>query len=397
MKPYVIYWNNIPAPYMVERFNSVAQRGNLEFEAWFSSRTKSDRSWTVDESSWNFRYQWLPHLGGQKSPVILPSPLLTRRAPDLWVSLYGNATFVLGWMIARTRASRTAFWSEVTFDAWVRRRVWKERLKSAIFPRADAILTAGKDGATFAHRYGAVAERVFEVPHVVDFEYYAGKSMLTEAARARVRQELGIHGTCFIYVGRLWFGKGLRYLLEAFAQVKDQTAGDVTLLLVGDGVDEVALRDECQARNLDRVIFAGFHQADTLPHYYAASDVFVFPTLGDPFGMVVLEAMACGLPVIATTASGEIGERVVDGVNGFLVPPADSELLRERMVLLARDPEVRRRMGSASVQKVSGQAPEMWAAAFEQAVEQILAMPPVRDGLPARALRLRGSIGSRVR
>ena len=55
----IVYWNNIPAPYMVERFNAVAKRRNLEFEAWFSARTEDDRSWSVNEESWNFRWRYL--------------------------------------------------------------------------------------------------------------------------------------------------------------------------------------------------------------------------------------------------------------------------------------------------------------------------------------------------
>jgi glycosyltransferase involved in cell wall biosynthesis len=163
----------------------------------------------------------------------------------------------------------------------------------------------------------------------------------------------------------------------------------VSLLLVGDGLDEGFLRGRVRANGLQNVVFCGFQHDDVLPRYYAASDVFVFPTLGDPFGMVVLEAMACGLPVIATTASGEIGERVVDGVNGFLVPPASSDQLVDRMELLAREHELRRRMGRASLEKVAGQSPQQWAESFEQAIASIVAMPPARYSKTASRLGTR--------
>jgi glycosyltransferase involved in cell wall biosynthesis len=167
----------------------------------------------------------------------------------------------------------------------------------------------------------------------------------------------------------------LTYLLDAFERLQRTTPTDVSLLLVGDGVDEELLRARAAEKRLANVVFADFHDADSLPSLYAAADVFVFPTLGDPFGMVVPEALACSLPVIATTASGEIHDRVVDGLNGFIVPPGDSDALSERMQVLAQDPERRRAMAEASRLRVEGQSPDQWAQAFESAISRTLDLP----------------------
>jgi colanic acid/amylovoran biosynthesis glycosyltransferase len=205
------------------------------------------------------------------------------------------------------------------------------------------------------------------------------------AERHSLRRALGVRGVTFAYVGRLYLQKGLSFLVDAFAALQTRESQEVSLMIVGDGPDEAVLRSRCETKKLRNVTFCGFQDAETLPRFYAASDAFVFPTLGEPFGLVVLEAMASGLPVIATTTSGEITSRVIDGVTGFLVPPADSGALLERMTLLARDSDLRQRMSAASVAKVSGQTPDLWAEAFEQAIEKILSMPRVRDP------RLRGS------
>ncbi len=381
----VVYWNNIPAPYMVERFNAVAERRNLEFEAWFSARTESDRSWAVEEARWHFPFQYLRAVRSGTWALALPNPLIVDAVPDVLVSLYAGLDFLAGAAVARRRGARTAFWVEVTFDAWIRRRRWKEALKSRVLPAADAILTAGKDGRAFARQYGVKDDRIHCIPHVIDFDHYARGADVPPARREDFRRELGIRGVTFAYVGRIWTGKGLDYLVDAFASLQRQDAGEVSLLLVGDGRDEELLRTRARERALRNVIFTGFQTEEALPRFYAASDVFVFPTLGDPFGMVVLEAMACGLPVIATTASGEIEERVEDGKNGFLVPPADSGALLACMTSLLGDPELRRRMGRASAEKVAGQTPELWADAFESAIEKILAMPRARDTRPRRS------------
>jgi glycosyltransferase involved in cell wall biosynthesis len=373
MKPRVVYWNNMPTPYMVERFNAAASNRNFDFEAWFSTRVAAHRTWNVDESTWRFRYRYLPSIGRGEHPLAFPAPLLGSEAPDLVVSLYASTAFLFGWRLARLRGARTAFWAEVTFDSWVRRRRWKETLKKIVLPRADAILTAGRDGADFVKRYGVPDDRIFIVPHVIDFERYAQASAITPGERQRIRDRLGLHGTTFVYVGRLWRGKGVAYLIDAFASLQRTTTAEVSLLLVGDGPDEEWLRTRCEEERTDNVAFAGFHQADTLPALFAAGDVFVFPTLGDPFGMVVPEAMACGLPVISTSAAGELHDRVIDCVNGFVVAPADSAALVAPMRRLVDDPELLRAMSDAARRTVEGQRPEMWAEAFDHAVTSILA------------------------
>jgi glycosyltransferase involved in cell wall biosynthesis len=375
----VVYWNNIPAPYMVERFNAVERRGNLDFEVWFSARTEHDRSWTVDESDWRFPFRYLPAFDRGEAAVAFPTPLVRGPRPDLLVSLYAGIGYTAGSTLARVRGARTAFWVEVTYDAWVQRKRWKEAVKSHILPRADGILTAGSDGRAYARKYGAREDRIHIVPHVIDFERLSREARLSVTEREALRTELGIRGVAFMYVGRLWEGKGLTYLLDAFRNLQQRRTDDVSLVLVGDGVDEEALRARARLDQLENIIFCGFQQGHVLARLYAAADVFVFPTLGDPFGMVVLEAMGCGLPVIATTASGEIADRVVDSVNGFLVPPRDSGKLLESMTMLAHDADLRRRMGSASVNLVAGQAPEAWAVAFEEAVDAIVSMPRIRD------------------
>lgn len=102
------------------------------------------------------------------------------------------------------------------------------------------------------------------------------------------------------------------------------------------------------------------------------ADVFVFPTLGDPYGLVVDEAMACGLPVISTSAAGEIRDRIEQGVNGYIVPPEDSASLADSMLKLAQDGELRERMGRISAEKIQGHTPEQWAKDFERIVDALL-------------------------
>lgn len=374
-RPRLVYWNNIPTPYLEERFNAIARRGNLDFEAWFSARSNASRSWPVDEGAWEFKYHYLPDpiRGFRGHHVSLPTQL--RHPPDLLVSLHAGPVFVVGSELARALGARTAFWIVKTSGSWVRRRGWKELLKRRLLPRADAILTAGSDGRDYAVQYGVDPDRIFILPHAVDVHHFSNGRRDRATSREATRRSLGLTGTTFVYVGRLWRLKGLDFLVDAFTTLQRRTTTEVSLLLVGDGIDEDRYRRLCAERGLRNAFFTGFVPKPRLPELYAAADAFVFPTLGDPWGLVVDEAMASSLPVLSTSAAGEIRDRVQDGVDGFIVPPADSPALADRMELLARDPQRRERMGRAAARKIAGHTPERWAVDFEDRAERILALP----------------------
>jgi glycosyltransferase involved in cell wall biosynthesis len=369
-RPRVVYWNNIAAPYMVDRFNALADRGVLDFEAWFSRRTNPDRSWDVDPRSWRFRHRILAReVAGRQGPAI-PWPLFRPWRPDLLVSLYAEPSFVAGWVAARARRIPIAFWCEVTYDSWVKRRAWKSRLRRTMFQSAAGIVTAGDDGRRFAVAAGAEPARVHILPHVTDAAFFRDSTRTAMAGRDDVRARLGLRGTTFLYVGRLHRQKGVGELLCAFERVCGQAPGEMSLLLVGDGPEEARLRAHAAAAGLN-VVFAGFQQRPQLPALYAAADVFVFPTLGDPYGLVVDEALASGLPVIATTSCGELRTRVVEGDNGTLVPPGDSTALAQAMVSATGGPPpgVRRSLLPAGLNESS---PETWARDFEQIAMELI-------------------------
>ena len=358
---------------MVERFNALADRGNLDFEAWFNERLASDRSWIVDERSWRFRYRYMPSFRVGRWHLRFPLPLLGRRPPDVLVSLYAEPSFLVGWAIARARNRLTMFRMLATFDTWVKRRWWKETIKRFIFRRVDGVETPGSQAREYAKKYNAPDDRIFYARHTVDVEHFVAARAAALPEREQFRAQLGLKGVTFVYVGRLWWGKGVNYLLDGFAEVQRRLKdSEVSLLLLGDGADEKKLREQCRLNGIRNVIFAGFKQKPELPRYCVAADVFVFPTLGDPYGVVVDEAMACSLPIISTSEAGEIRDRVEEGINGYVVPAHNSGALADRMEQVAHSPEGRARMGAASFEKIKDHTAEGWAKDFEYAIEQVV-------------------------
>jgi glycosyltransferase involved in cell wall biosynthesis len=135
--------------------------------------------------------------------------------------------------------------------------------------------------------------------------------------------------SCFrvIYVGRMELIKGVHYLLQAFAELN---LPEAELWLVGPALPEIepffrlykgAYRHFGEIRHAE------------LPQYYGASTLTVLPSISDGFGLVILEAMACGLPVVATDHTGA-ADLIEDGIHGFIVPIRDVKALKDRLVYL---------------------------------------------------------------
>jgi FkbM family methyltransferase len=262
----------------------------------------------------------------------------------------------------------------------VRRTWWKEAAKAFLFRSADAAQVhtapphaggqydAPSDAVQYARRYGFRPDRAFTVGLSVDANRYASGA----GERDRFRARIGAKGCLFLYVGRYWRGKGLPVLLEAFREARRLDPA-ISLLTVGNGEDEQALR--LAAPEIAGLTVWSFVPERELISAYAAADVFVFPSLGDPFGMVIEEAHAAGLPVITTDAVGDVRQRVIDGVNGFVVPAGQAAALAERMVILAADRRLRTMMGARGAARVRAWGHERWADDVERFVRASLAIP----------------------
>jgi glycosyltransferase involved in cell wall biosynthesis len=155
-----------------------------------------------------------------------------------------------------------------------------------------------------------------------------------------------------LYAGRLLRIKGVHHLLGAFLRVLARFPL-ARLLIVGDGEEGQDLQTSARRLGLGpRVAFLGSLPHEDVIRCMRAADVFVLPSLVESFGIVLLEAMSCGLPVVASRVMG-IPYLVEDGLNGFLVPPTDEEVLADRITALLSDPDLRARMGEQNRSKAA--------------------------------------------
>jgi glycosyltransferase involved in cell wall biosynthesis len=332
----------------------------------------------------------------------LPGPLPgMHRTPTSWslmralvrgrhecvvASLTGRGTLLAAFLYARV--------ARVPFVLWV--GIWSHPetlfhrisrpVTRSLFRNADALVVYGSHVAAYVEQESGRSDRIFVAVQSVENKLFRDG----EPAFARVARGLraGVLEACF--VGRLEPEKGLDILVRALSL----TPEGITLTVVGSGGAEPELAALAESLGVsDRVRFAGRISQEKLPGLLRSADCLILPSVSTPrvretWGLVVNEAMNCGLPVIASDAVGAAaGGLVVNGETGLVVPERDPAALAVALEALADDPDRRAAMGRAAFARVLDWNVEAAADAFVQA----LSIGPIHrvrtpdDARPARA------------
>ena len=206
--------------------------------------------------------------------------------------------------------------------------------------------------------YQADTRRVVIVPPGVD----TGRFYPIPADEAREFIGVPLCGRMILFVGRIEPLKGLEVLFQAISMMRKRGAlidESFCLTVIGGEPDassetmsaEMArlqsLRDQSGLQDL--ITFLGKRDQETLPYYYSAAEVVVVPSFYESFGMVALEAMACGTPVVASQVGG-LAFLIQDGVTGYTVPVEDPQALSDRLVTLLQDGQIRQQMGQRAAE-----------------------------------------------
>jgi glycosyltransferase involved in cell wall biosynthesis len=191
---------------------------------------------------------------------------------------------------------------------------------------ADFILTPSSSAKESLIKGGLNKQKVIQIPYGVDLSLFRPEQMYKRSGRFTV-----------LYVGAITARKGLKYLLEAFTGSK---LHDAELILIGG----MAGGKELLKRYEGNYTYLPFLHHEELVRFYQQADLFVFPSLLDSFGMVVIEAMACGTPVVVSENTG-VKDAVRDGIDGYVVPIRDVQALKQRIGYLYEHREKIEEMG----------------------------------------------------
>jgi glycosyltransferase involved in cell wall biosynthesis len=300
--------------------------------------------------------------------------------------LGGRLSILEAWFAARASGTPFVLWTGL----WEHPQTFFHRLTRPVvrhlYRSANALVVYGPHIAAAVEAESGRSTRVYQAPNSVDNRAF--RRVVPPERIAQLRRELELsEGPTAIFVGRLEPEKGIDLLLGAARA----TPSRANVVIVGSGSLESELRQLTERLDIGSVVrFTGYVENIELAAYLDASDFLVLPSITtprfkEPWGLVLNEAMNRGRPVIASSAVGAVaGGLVVDHGTGVVFPEGDEAALAAAIDQLARDEELRARLGAEAKRHVVGWSIEKMVAGFREAVETVLADGAHRDGRLSR-------------
>jgi 1,2-diacylglycerol 3-alpha-glucosyltransferase len=360
MRRRLVIVTEIISPYRIPLFNELAKHPRIDLHVIFLAATDPGlRQWQVYKEEIRFSYNILPswrkRIGSYN--VLLNSGVgraLRSAAPQ--AILCGGYNYVASWQaLGWANARRTPFllWSESNLQDQRRGHSLVEFLKDKFIRRCAVFVVPGQSARQYLLSRNVKDERIFTAVNAVDNALFAAAAGEARRHESESRAQCGLPDRYILFVGRLVEEKGVLDLLSAYAKLDAQLRRDVGLVFVGDGAERTKLRQRAESISPGVVRFPGFAQREQLGTYYAMAEMMILPTHTDPWGLVVNEAMACGLPVIVSRAAGCAVDLVKENWNGLVVPTGDIPALAAAIARLLADRSECARMGANSMELIS--------------------------------------------
>ena len=365
---------NILTPYRVPVYRALAG-DDLHWRIFTNAETEFDRSWSVDAfaldvervASLSIRRSFA--FGGrhasQRTTTHLPVGLLAslrRFSPDVVVSAELGPRTALAWLYCRAFGVPLVIWSYHSRASATCGRGLRA-LRQTLLGAADAVVGMGAQARCVLRDYGVADAKLFDAPnaHHVESLRAALDGAEPDALRNWLVESQGLRTRLALVVGRLVPAKGIGPLLAAWDRVPEAVRAQSSLLFLGDGPLAPAIARAARRRDRGEIVQLPAVAPPEVASFYAAADLLVFPSLGDPWGLVVNEAMACATPVLCSIRAGCCDDLIVAGENGWIVDPTDSSALGEALHKALEHPD-REQLGARARQTVAPYTPERLAS-----------------------------------
>jgi glycosyltransferase involved in cell wall biosynthesis len=344
-----------PTPYRSPLFDRIAAREEIDLTVIYAAETVIDRSWSVEHEHSSLFLKGVRIPGAR--PLIRHDYPVTPGIASALKRLRPDVVVVTGWSMFASQAA----------IAWARRNGvpylllvsshdagpkpgWRRAVKSTVVPRvvrpAAGALVLGSLAASSLVAHGLAPEKIWRFANTIDVVDWGRHVDALAPLRDEIRGSLGAgrDSVIVLSVGRLSPEKGLDTLIDALATIGDPR---VRLVVAGTGDERQALEKRAVAAGLTTT-FLGAVPWEQLREVYVASDVFALLSRHEPWGVVVNEAAATGLPLVLSDRVGAAHDLVREGENGFVVPADDPLAAAAALRPLVVDAKLRRAVGDTA-------------------------------------------------
>lgn len=340
---------NMMSFYRLDLFKELTKKKDYKFHFIFSSETENNnRIWEINKDKIDFEYTILnsksvvKKSSGIKETRIINIPekvykTLKKINPDVIIASEYNITSIKSFVYSKLHRKKYISWSDGTLNS--ERFISKPQLfiRKFICKRADYFIASSTETKEAQIKYGAEKNKIELSFLTIDVEtFISALHKFTKRTNDIPR---------ILFCGYLLKLKGIANLIEALKDIKL----DYILDVIGSGEEETNLKNLTKEYNLEKkIIFHGYKNREQLPEFYKNADIFIFPSLNDAFGLVLVEALAARLPIIASKYAGGARDTVVENENGYIVDPENTDIFREKIETLLKDGNLRKIMGEKS-------------------------------------------------
>jgi len=307
----ILFLSNIPTPYQLDFIKEVNKNQNYEMRAYFLWEEEKNRDWLFKKDQEfvyiaNFSYRLKDYLNFYKFFINFSPNLVL-------IGGYRLPLSMLAIILSKVKHIKILFWLERPFESTGLKKFFKKFYIKNKFRLVNGILAIGISAVDI---YKNFHKEVFNFPYSLNLdEFY--KISRSEKSNKEIN---------FLFSGQLIERKNIVNLVKAFQQIENS---NIRLNIIGGG--ELKEQIEKLIERDSRVKLLGFIQPNDLPAVYAQNDVFIFPSKYDGWGIVVNEAMASAMPVIATDKVGSVKEFIKHKENGFICD-IDVESIKEGII-----------------------------------------------------------------
>ena len=353
-----------PIQYFTPVYRELAKTEGIDLTVLYRTRVGAD---AYHDPGFGQIVKWdIPLLDGYKHEFLssknkieglqwrVISELVHNRFDVLLVHGYNSFTNILAILVAKLIGTKVLMRGDSRIQPNHKMTGLKANIKRMLFNCCDGFVTIGSLNRAYYEQLGVASDRLYFAPFCVQNDVFTVLPNLRKRYRLEVRETLNLarDSLIILFASKLIKRKSADDLIQAFARISDAYP-NVCLVIAGSGDEEPALRELAASLNYQQIRFIGFQNQSQLPRLYAASDLFTLPSHSEPWGLVINEVLAAGLPVIVSSEVGAAPDLVERKGTGIVYPWGDVQALANALETLLQSPTLRVEMGAKACQLIS--------------------------------------------